>query len=773
MKIGIVIFLFFLLFVGHANNHVEVGVGGDSMAGTMENQDFLAATIKDDQIFIDIPDHLLDSPMLFTCYERTRRSYMQVSWSRHNNRILLKRQAVASTAGILLPASEGLVQMDNILAIFPMAQEDEGSGYHTVNITDFILGQDIVWPQKMGVYLENTVPQLSMLLGAKNLQDEVLIKTRRGMVKSKSKVSVPIFFGFCALEPPMKSRRFDYRMGFYADEKLEVGFGLNNGLANIARWRLEKKYPEQPISVPVKPITFFISPEVPKKWRPYLKAGIEEWLPAFESAGFKDALVVQEVDTLDEWQAHSIHSNIVYWNQMKYYRGSEYEDYGGTLDHIIDLRTGEILRGDIFMGASERTVSEQYFVRAAPLDKRAQQFPFPEDLVGELFQVIAAHEAGHVFGIMDADFGEYHYPWGKMNDTLWLKRMGHTPSIMNYTRSNNIPQPEDSIPASLLLQHVGPTDKYYIQWAYTEFPLDTSVDREREALERMVRWQDSVPWYRFNRSTMEVIGPNASDEVVETDDPVKSTQLALENLERVIALLPKVASDENEDGRLERLYERSMRLWNNHICYVLTLIGGYDVHYKALDQPGNRYVPIPWADQLKALDFLLDQAFDAPEWLTEPPFLVKTAYSTFPDRVMQYQQKLILDMLTARRLKRIENLEIIQGNQDLIKTYLERLQHGLFQDLWMEVKHVDRRRQEVQMTYIDYFDTVFKQKETVLDIQSRFFTHSDYSKGIMMQQLLDLKKEIEKSLSEKRGAQATGHWHLCLKKINSILLGFE
>lgn len=245
-------------------------------------------------------------------------------------------------------------------------------------------------------------------------------------------------------------------MGFYADEKMEVRFGLKNGAANIARWRLEKKYPDQEISVPIKPITFLISPEVPKKWRPYLKAGIEEWLPAFESAGFKDALVVKEVDSLDQWQAHSIHSNVVYWNQRKYFRGSEYEDYGGTLGHIIDLRTGEILRGDIFMGASERTVCEKYFVRAAPLDKRAQRFPFPDALTGRLFQVIAAHEAGHVFGIMDANFGEYHYPWNKMNDSLWLRIMGHTPSIMNYTRTNNIPQPEDSVPQPSCSKRLGP-----------------------------------------------------------------------------------------------------------------------------------------------------------------------------------------------------------------------------------------------------------------------------------------------------------------------------
>lgn len=766
------IVLFLLLFqfvVCQAQSPSTMGSTLGTAVGSDEQMPFLSSFIRDDHIYLDIPDQVLDRSMLFTCYERIRRSYMQVAWSKHNDRIVLKREAIQSTAGILLPPSDRLVQMDNILAIFPIEDTMDRPGYYRVDITDFILRQDIEWPQKLGVSLGSVVPQLSLLLGAKDLKSEVLIKTRRGMVKGQSKVSVPIFFGFCALGPPMKPRRYDYRMGFYPDEKLEVRFGLKNGLANIARWRLEKKHPDQKISVPVRPITFLISPEVPKKWRSYLKAGILEWLPAFELAGFRDALVVREVDTLDHWQAHSLHTNVVYWNQKKYFRGSEYEDYGGTLAHIIDTRTGEILRADIFMGASERSVSERYFVRAAPLDKRTRSFPFPDALVGELFQVIAAHEAGHVFGIVDANFGEFHYPLDKMNDSSWLATMGHTPSIMNYTRSNNLPQPKDSIFPSLLLQSVGPTDRYNIQWAYTEFPMGTSVDQENGALEAMVRWQDSVPWYRFNLSKMEVIGPNASDEVVETNDPVQATQLALKNLERVIGLLPEVCSDQEADGRLERLYNKSIQLWNDQMLNVATLIGGYDIHYKALDQPGNQFTPIPWERQREALEFLLDNALDAPLWLVDPPFLDRTRYSTFPDPILHYQQELILDLLTARRLKRLENLENTLRREGLVKTFMVQLQKGLFQELKQDFGHVDRRRQEIQMTYIDYVDTVFKQKETVLDIQSQFFVHSDYSKGIMMQQLMELKLQIEQGLKKYPKAETAGHWQWCLKKINAIL----
>ena len=769
MKNVILFCLFFLYVTVNANKPPNRQVYQDTTITILEKAPFLTSYIKGDRLYLNLPDHLLNSPMLFTCHERMRRSYMQVAWSKQDDRILLLQQAITSTSGIILPIKEGLVQMDNIIAIFPIEKTKERPGIHCIDITDLILEQELEWPQKLGVSLGSPVPQLSMLLGAKDMDGEVLIKTRIGMIKRKSKVSVPIFFGFSALGPPMRGRRFDYRMGFYADEKMGVRFGLKNGLANITRWRLEKKYPDQKISVPIKPITFLISPDVPPKWRPYLKAGIEEWLPAFESAGFKDALIVKEVDSLDEWQAHSIHSNVVYWNQEKYMRGSEYEDYGGTLGHIIDLRSGEILRGDIFMGASERTVSEQYFVRAAPLDKRTWKFPFPDSLVGQLFQVIAAHEAGHVFGIMDANFGEYHYPWDRMNDSLWLRSMGHTPSIMNYTRTNNIPRPEDSIPPSLLLQKVGPTDRYNIQWAYREFPKGTGPQVEKAALERMVRWQDSVPWYRFNISQMEVIGPNASDEVVETNDPVKSTALALKNVERVMELLPVVSNEENDNGRLERLYDKSVQLWYNHMLHISTLLGGYDIHYKSLDQTGKRYTPISWKEQMVALDFLLDHAFDPPAWLTDPDFNVRTRYSTFPDQVMLYQQKLVIDLLLARRLKRLEFLEKVLKHEGLVNTYMQRLQDGLFKELKNDFGHLDRRRQEIQITYIDNLGMILGQEKKVLDIQSRFFLHSDYSRGILMQQLMGLKVAIEQGLKRNSKAGTSGHWELCLKKIKTML----
>lgn len=68
--------------------------------------------------------------------------------------------------------------------------------------------------------------------------------------------------------------------------------------AIIQRYRLEPKDPERyrrgQLSEPKNPIIYYIDPATPKKWIPYLKAGVEDWNTAFEAAGFKNAIIAKE-----------------------------------------------------------------------------------------------------------------------------------------------------------------------------------------------------------------------------------------------------------------------------------------------------------------------------------------------------------------------------------------------------------------------------------------------------------------------------------------------
>ncbi|MDE3741150.1 zinc-dependent metalloprotease [Maribacter polysaccharolyticus] len=733
---------------------------------------FLSSFITGDQLYLNIPEPILDKPMLFVRYEGNyRRKHMQVVWSRHQDKIVLKPQSIKSTAGIIIPFKRKVPLMENILAIFPVENKEGSPNSYCINITDLVLHLDIEWPQFPGGFSGNAIPQISLLLGAKDFEDQVLIKTSRGTLKDGSKVSSPIFLSFCALGEPMKARRHDYRMGYYNEEVFGIGYGIDtegtqNDIANISRWRLEKKYKDQKISVPVKPITFLLAPEIPKVWRPYVIAGIREWLPAFEAAGFKDAIVVKETDRLSDWDRHNIHNNIVYWSPRKYFRGNEKEDDAGKASFIKDYRTGEILRSDIILGAARHTFENFYFTRAAPLDKRAQKLPFPDSLLGELFQQLTAHETGHALGIMDNNYGEAQYPVKKMNDIAWLKTMGFTPSVMNSTRANNIPQPEDSIPPDFLISKVGPTDVYAIQWGYSEF---TEGLDEKTALERIVRLQDSIPWYRYNTSPLEVVGPANTNEVVETNDPIRSTQLAMKNLKRTIALLPQACSNTKDNVRLEDLYKKCMELWYLQMRQVVSLIGGYDIQYKSLDQPGKIYTPMALKSQKEALAYILTNAFDPPEWLTNPAFSTRINYSSYPDYIVSYQQKLLHELLRPQRFKRFEYLETVNGYQKSLINYLTALQSGIFSEIQKDPVPIGRRKQEIQMTYLDKIKAILEQERINVDPDRKAMDYTDYSKGLLLQQLVSLRKEIENHIKKSEKVPSSGHWKLSLKKIKDIL----
>src|SRR5262249_11765647 len=94
-------------------------------------------------------------------------------------------------------------------------------------------------------------------------------------------------------ENPMVPRLFDERVGYFTTATYDYGRDEHRAQRRrfIARYRLEKKDPNVELSEPVKPIVYYIDPATPKKWIPYLKAGIESWQPAFEAAGFKNAII--------------------------------------------------------------------------------------------------------------------------------------------------------------------------------------------------------------------------------------------------------------------------------------------------------------------------------------------------------------------------------------------------------------------------------------------------------------------------------------------------
>jgi hypothetical protein len=159
---------------------------------------------------------------------------------------------------------------------------------------------------------------------------------------SQSGVSVLLHHSMVKLpETPMKPRRFDERVGFFTVRFEDYGNGVRHQVEDvryITRWRLEKKDPEAEVSEPVKPIVFYVDRGTPEKWKPWIKKGVEMWQPAFEAAGFKNAIIGKYAPSRREdpdWDAEDARISTIRWLP------STTENAFGP--HVNDPRTGENL----------------------------------------------------------------------------------------------------------------------------------------------------------------------------------------------------------------------------------------------------------------------------------------------------------------------------------------------------------------------------------------------------------------------------------------------
>ena len=109
----------------------------------------------------------------------------------------------------------------------------------------------------------------------------------------------------------------------------------------IHKWNLVKKHPQQEISEPVKPITFWIENTTPENLIPYIKEGALAWNEAFEKAGFKNAIEIKEQPENSEWDAGDIRYNVIRWTS------SPNPPFGGYGPSFVNPRTGEIIGADI------------------------------------------------------------------------------------------------------------------------------------------------------------------------------------------------------------------------------------------------------------------------------------------------------------------------------------------------------------------------------------------------------------------------------------------
>ncbi|WP_188753723.1 zinc-dependent metalloprotease [Parapedobacter defluvii] len=384
---------------------------------------------------------------------------------------------------------------------------------------------------------------------------------------------------------PYEIRQPDHRVGYYTQSATDYSnpYTPQQSLRMVKRWRMEPRpedreaYFRGEMVEPAKPLVIYIDPAMPEAWVPYMIQGINDWQPALEQAGFKNAIRGERVPPGMESR---MMGDARY--PMVCYKPSRVRN--ATAELVTDPRSGEILNAHIaWHHGAMANIIQWGAVMGAIHRPELRGDNTDTAFMGTMIRKIIAHEVGHVLGLVHNFGASSTVQVENLRNSGWLATNPISPSIMDYVRVNYVAQPEDSVSLPGLIPRIGPYDRWAIEWGYRIHPphdgIKTSILLEEWTSKKL---HDPNLWYGDEDR---VDDPRCQAEDL-GDDPVVAATYGMANLERLADSL----SDWNRGkGHSHLRYTYLFDQYANYVKHAAVALNGDEERCRAALAFLNRY----------------------------------------------------------------------------------------------------------------------------------------------------------------------------------------
>ena len=542
----------------------------------------------------------------------------------------------------------------------------------------------------------SAVKDLSRIMSIKALPNnivatsELTTKVREGM--SAVNVTVEVSSSLVLLpEKPMMGRLDDPKVGYFTKDLLYFSDSQQKTEEKkyITRWRLEPKpenreaYLRGELVEPEKPIVFYIENSTPYRWREYIKQGIEDWQVAFERAGFKNAIIAKELPDSIAANADDINYSVV-----TYAASSKANAMGPS---ILDPRSGEILEADIMWWHNVISMVQEWItVQTGAIDPKARGTKLPDEMMGDAIRFVACHEVGHSLGLRHNMMGSWTFPTDSLRSKSFTDKMNSTASsIMDYARYNYVAQPGDGVTA--VSPHIGPYDIFAIEYGYRWYGLPTPEAEKDVLYDFLNKHNGRLYKYSEAQDPRSAVDPRAQNEDL-GDDPVRSSELGIANLKRIVPEIIKWTTTGEKGQTYEeasRLYYAVITQWNNYLYHVMANIGGIYIENTTVGDGVKTYTYVEKEKQEASLDFLLNEVLCYPRWLfdteiSDYTFLLRKnptgVIEYAPSQILKNTQGYIFwDLLSNDRLMRMLENELKNGKKAFtVVEMMDKMHNSIF-----------------------------------------------------------------------------------------------